>query len=103
MGGPGQGRGGQAQFSDQQTTFKREQLNQQLDKGKILSILKVDGPQQKGEATVEFLQVVQQYSQEAEDALDREHIPLHMQKLVRNWLDTLRQGNQQTKEKKDEK
>ena len=103
MGGPGQGKGGQAEFSEQQTTFVKEQLPQKLDKGKVLAIIKVPGQQKTGEANVEFQQVVQEYSQEAEEALDRENIPVHMKKLVGNWLDTLREGGQQTEKEKKEK
>jgi hypothetical protein len=103
MGGGGSGAGGQWQTSDQQTTFQKDQAPQKLDKGKVLAILKVDGPQQKGEATAEFQQVVQQYSQEAEESLDREHIPLHMKKMVGDWFDTLRQKTEQKQEKKEEK
>ena len=90
MGGAGRGRGNVAPISDQKTAFQKSQLPQKMDAGKIISVIKVEGAQVKGEAKLQFESALKEYSQEAEESLDREQIPLHMRDFVGDYYDSIR-------------
>ena len=66
-----------------------------MDAGKILSLIKVDGPQVKGEAKLQFESAVKEFSQEAEETLDKENIPIHMKDLVGDYYNSIRSATEE--------
>jgi len=90
MGGPGRGMGGIPQFKETPTQFQPSKARMKLDKGDIIGVVKVWGPQVKGEASAKFEQTYLEYRQSAEDSMTRENIPLEYRTLVRDYFDAIR-------------
>ena len=91
MGGrPGRGVGGRLKMEETPTQFKPTKTRMKLDKGDIIGVVRVWGPQVKGEATAKFEEAYVEYHQSAEDTLARENIPLEYRTLVRDYFDAIR-------------
>jgi len=99
MGGPGRGAGGTPEFKETPTQFQPTKTKMKMDKGDIIGIVRVWGPQVKGEASAKFEQTYFEYRQAAEDTLARENIPLEYRTLVRDYFDAIRPA---TAEKKND-
>ena len=94
MGGPGRGRGGRAPFTETDTTLLPDRVSGQFQDAPILGSVLVDGLPARGEASVEFSDVVLQSRQAAEDALNRENVPLTYRSSVRRYFDALETENE---------
>jgi hypothetical protein len=90
MGGPGRGRGGQLDMQETPTGFKSTKTQMKMDKGDIIGAIRVYGPQVKGEAKERFVKAYFEYSQNADDTLTRENIPLELRSLVGDYFDAIR-------------
>jgi septal ring factor EnvC (AmiA/AmiB activator) len=90
MGGPGRGRGGQAQYDDSvppQFTDTRPPGAQ--NPGEIIAVMNVDGPALKGESQIQYQQVFTEYQQRADEAIQRDEIPAGYRNLVKDYMDSI--------------
>lgn len=90
MGGPGQGMGGQARVAQDSVKLTPDKSKSDLQQGKILSMIRVDGDQIKGDSNINFDQAVVEYSQVAEDTIEREPMPKEYKNLVRDYFDAIK-------------
>lgn len=90
MGGPGQGMGGQARFQEGKVGFKPTKPRAKMGKGDIIGMVRVWGPQIKGDSQVDFTDAHFEYSQAAEDTMVKENIPLELREVVRDYFDAIR-------------
>ncbi len=88
MGGPGQGRGGRAPFSDDDdATFRDEQLVGPHLPGRIIAEFPhQDNVQIAGESHLELSDVYLSYAQEAEQTLETEVIPAGYRNITRRYF-----------------
>jgi len=99
-GGEGQGRGGLPLENRTDTAFKNEMSKSKVNQGKILHQLFVSGIPEKGEAAVEYSDVVQAAKQQAASSLARDRIPREYEDMVKTYFDSL---ETEKKEKEDDK
>ncbi len=90
MGKAGRGMGGQAQVAQDTFTLTPDKAKSEMQKGKILSLTRVEGEQIRGESNIQFDEAMVEYSQMAEDTLDREPMPKEYKNLVRDYFDSIR-------------
>jgi len=90
MKGAGRGAGGRAPIEETPTKMQKTMARMKLDKGDVLGVVRVMGPQIKGKATEKFEKVYIEYRQSAEEALARENVPLEYRTLVRDYFDAIR-------------
>ncbi len=91
MGGPGQGRGGVARRAEGEVAFERRQIKGDLVAGEIIARFKVEGTQTPGEVTAQYEELRLEFSQRAEDTIQREPLPLEHKALVRDYFDSIKQ------------
>ncbi len=91
MGGPGIGRGGQAQFADDDAKTHISKLKGQFGSGKTLGVLPVDGSSIKGQSVIQVNEAIVEYRQAAEEALTKERVPLPYRYQVRAYFNALEQ------------
>ncbi len=90
MGGPGRGRGGEAQFDDSNKTgFVDTKPPGVANEGEIIASMSVDGPAQRGDSKVEYQQAFTEYRQKADDSLQRDMIPAGYRGVVRDYFDAI--------------
>ncbi|MDP8245861.1 MAG: hypothetical protein P9L94_17390 [Candidatus Hinthialibacter antarcticus] len=89
MGGPGIGRGGKAPFEDTDFTMTADQLRAKLQRGPVAGILPVDGQSVLTDSTVTVEETLFEYRQAAEDALNKEQIPVAYRHHVRAYFESL--------------
>ena len=99
MGGPGKGRGGIAPKTETATALVRERVRGQVLPGEVLARMKVEGTQEAGEITTQYESLRMEYAQQAEDAVERETMPLEFKGLVRDYFDAIRQGAPEAEKK----
>lgn len=92
MGGPGIGRGGWANFADDEVSMEISKLKGQFGNGKTLGVLPVDGASIKGQSTITTDEALVEYRQAAEEALTKERVPLPYRYQVRAYFNSLEQG-----------
>jgi hypothetical protein len=88
-GGEGQGRGGTPLESMSDTSFKSEISPSKINKGKILHQLFISGIPEKGEARVEYADVVESAKQHAANSLARDRIPREYEDIVKSYFDSI--------------
>ena len=90
FGGAGIGRGGTTgPLGTPPVEFDRKKIHGMLGKGKILGALSFRGKGEKGEATLNYVETFMEYRQKAEDALEKEEIPLGYKNYVRRYFDAV--------------
>ncbi|MBN2328124.1 MAG: hypothetical protein JXR73_13310 [Candidatus Omnitrophica bacterium] len=88
MGGPGIGRGANAPNEKTDVQMTPDQLKAMLDNAPIQAILPVDGASIKGQAAIGVNDSADfEYSQQAEQALAKEKVPLPLRHQVRLYFD----------------
>lgn len=93
MGGPGIGRGGNAPFAETSVQTTPEQLRSKMLNGPITGILPVDGQGVFVDATLEGGEALFEYTQAAEEALEKEQVPAMYRQPVRAYFDSLQGGS----------
>lgn len=89
MGGPGMGRGGQAQFEETDTDFTKASINAKFQSAPIAGLINVKGtPLQESSALV-LQGIAIAMEQEREDALVKERVPVPYRNKVRQYFDSL--------------
>jgi hypothetical protein len=102
MGGPGQGRGGNAPIGDSDPTFRDEQLQAQHGPGVIIATLRHDdGIQIEGESTLQAADVYLAAEQRAEEVLETEVIPAGYRTITREYFSGIQQGSRSDAEESD--
>ncbi|MGC9328013.1 MAG: hypothetical protein ACP5I1_10295 [Candidatus Hinthialibacter sp.] len=88
MGGAGIGRGANAPHEKDDVQMTPDQLKAMLKEGPIQAILPVDGASMKGQSTIGVNDSADfEYSQQAEQALAKEKVPLPLRRQVRFYFD----------------
>lgn len=90
MGEAGRGMGGTARVAEDTYKLSPDKVAGEMQKGKILSMQRVEGEQIKGESNINFDEAVVEYKQVAEDTLEREPLPMEYKNLVRDYMDLIR-------------
>ena len=90
MGGPGQGKGGEAPERAEDTQSQKSKARGPLGKGKYVGAYSLKGEPPKGEAATEYAEVQQSYAEYALDALKKQKIPVTQQDYVRSYFDAIR-------------
>lgn len=90
-GGEGKGRGGRPPEGMTDTSFESTLSPSKVNKGKILHQLFVSGVPEKGEALVEYAEVVKTAKREAASSLARDRIPREYEGMVKRYFDSLEQ------------
>ncbi len=98
---PGQGRGGLAPERKTGIGFKIVRGKVKTGKGAIIGQFLVDGEQQKGDVSSDFVEVVTAAERDATDAVSRDRVPRQYQKAVKEYFTTVRKAVKATKEGKD--
>jgi len=89
MGGPGIGRGGKAPFKETSTQMSPDKLKSMFGNAPIQAMLPVDGPAIKGQSNITVNDsAIFEYSQESEEALTKERVPLPIRNQVRSYFET---------------
>ena len=88
-GGSGQGRGGLPLENRTETAFKPKLSPSQVGKGTVLQQLFVAGVPEKGEALVEYTDVLRSAREEAAGSLARETVPREYESMVKTYFDSL--------------
>lgn len=89
MGGPGIGRGGKAPFEDTDFQMTADQLKAKLQRGPVAGILPIDGQSVLTDSIVTVEETLFEYRQAAEDALNKEQIPVAYRNHVRAYFESL--------------
>ena len=90
MRGKGTGRGGVSEDgSDAGTMTEKQRIRGQLDKGEVLGSTFVRGTPTKGQALVEYSEIVRGARDEATDALSKEEIPQGYKGLIKGYFDSI--------------
>ncbi len=89
MGGPGRGRGGKAPFEETQYQLTIDQLKAKLQQGPVAGVLPVDGQSIVTESNVTVEESLFEYRQAAEDALNKEPIPMAYRRHVRAYFESI--------------
>ncbi len=71
------------------TNFEDTKIKGSMTRGKILGAMRVAGESLKGESTVEYVEVFDQYESRAEDALVKEEIPRGYRNIVRGYFSAI--------------
>lgn len=90
MGGPGIGEGSIAESKAGQTAFEKKRIKGDIQPGDILARMKVEGRQPPGEIKTQFEALRIQSSQQAEDTVRSEQLPLERKALVRQYFDAIK-------------
>jgi len=98
---PGQGRGGLAPEAKTGIGFKVMRGKVKTGKGAIVGQFLVDGEQQKGDVSTDFVEVVTAAERDATDAVSRDRIPRQYQKSVKEYFSTVRKAIKKTNEEQD--
>jgi hypothetical protein len=93
MGGPGQGEGGVAPETPGDTGLEKTKIPGQLGPGRIVGAWTTKGEPPKGEARVEYEQVVESAAEEAMDALSKQRVPATQREYVRDYFEAIRGKN----------
>lgn len=101
MGKAGIGRGGKASFEDTDVTMTADQLRAKLQKGPVAGILPVDGQSVQTDSTITVEETMFEYKQAAEDALNKEQIPVAYRNHVRAYFESLNPSSSATAEDTD--
>ena len=86
MGGPGQGKGGKAQFGQSSKNFKDTKLDAPLGEGKVVGIYFHRGLPDKTSTEVESAPVVPSTEQEEESEIERQRVPPALREVVRKYF-----------------
>lgn len=89
MGQRGHGRGGEALENMTDTAFKDENEKSKMNRGKILQEVFVTGTPEKGDAPVEYTEIVKAARQQAASSLARDRIPQEYEDMVKGYFDSL--------------
>ena len=100
MGGPGQGRGGEAPERGSDTGVERTKLPSRLGKGTYVGAYFMKGEPPDGEAATQYSEVQRAYAEEAMDALSKQKIPASQRDYVRDYFDAIRLEKPSDAEKK---
>jgi hypothetical protein len=88
-GGEGTGRGGQPLENRTDTGFQKRTSPSAIQEGRIIQQVLVQGVPDKGEALVEYVEVVESARQQAAAALARERIPREYEDSVKAYFDSI--------------
>ncbi len=91
----GIGKGGIANKTEGPTAFDKTRIKGDLQPGKIIGKMKIDGEQNPGQATVQYEQLRMEYAQKAEDTVHNEMMPMEYKSLVRNYFDAIKSGKEE--------
>ncbi len=90
LGGPGQGRGGEAPEKPEDVGVDKTKVNSQLGKGTYVGVYSMKGDPPKGEAAAQYEEVRQQSAEHALDALSKQKVPQSHRDFVRDYFDAIR-------------
>lgn len=87
------GKGGVSEDgTDANTALNKTRIKGKLGEGEVLGSLFVRGTPKKGEALVEYSEIVKGARDEAADALSKEEIPLGYKGLIKGYFDSIEPG-----------
>lgn len=89
MGGPGRGRGGMMPLQEDNVKLEDSMISGPMGDGRILGSMLVEGPPEKGRATVQFDSTVEIARQRGEEAMEKEQVPLAYRQHVRQYFYSL--------------
>lgn len=89
MGGPGMGRGGQAQFEETGTDFTKASINAKFQSAPIAGLINVKGTPLEENSAMVLQGIAIAMEQEREDALVKERVPVPYRNKVRQYFDSL--------------
>jgi DNA polymerase III alpha subunit (gram-positive type) len=92
MGQRGQGRGGLAPEEQTAMQFKVERGKVHTQKGAIIGQFLVEGEQVKGDVSKSFAEVVTASEREASDRINRDRIPRHYHKAIKEYFSQVRKA-----------
>lgn len=89
--GPTEGLGYGAKTGNQAAAhgYKASKVKSQLRGGEIIGQMLIDGPQVKGELSVEAREAVNAAQRDATDAIEREEVPRQYEKVLREYFESL--------------
>ena len=90
LGGPGQGEGGIAPKEADDVGLEKTKLQGQYGKGRATVVGTFKGDPSKAAPSTEYGQAFSGYQQEADDALNKEEIPLGQKDAVRDYFESVR-------------
>ncbi len=100
LGGPGQGRGGDAPENPTDFGTEKTKPPSQLGKGTYVGAYFMKGEPPKGEAAVQYSDVQRVYAEEVMDALQKQKVPAAYREYVRDYFDGIRLQKVQGADKK---
>ncbi len=98
-GGPGIGQGSIVNKEEGDVAFEKKKIKGDLEAGRIIAKMKVNGEQKIGEITTEFEDLRMQYEQKAEDSIQNDMMPLEHKARIREYFDAIKEAKQETAEK----
>ena len=95
MGKDGIGQGSVAAKEEGQTALQKSRVQGQIQPGKIIARMKVPGSQAPGEVTTQYEALRLEYSQRAEDVINKEVMPLEYKTRVRDYFSAIKYAGQE--------